>query len=369
MSKHVRQSKPARHGNQWQIRWTDETGHRRSETWSNYEDAEHALVTHKLHVMEIRRGLRVRPPKSRGFEELCRQWLEIRTVKKRTPKDDTSIIRVHLRPTFGHLDIDQITAERIDIFSAALSAKRAPQTVRNILILLGAMLRQAVEWGWLLGVPKIHLPRVRLFPADCKWLRTIDERDQFLRAAQNHALQVVYPMYATAVHTGMRAGELAGLQWQDIDFDRRLITVQRSYGGPTKSGDIRRIPIGDGLFPILREWRLACGNRLAFPNTAGQMWDPRGRIFKTVFQKVLQLGGFPPKHITFHSLRHTFASHFVMNGGDLEGLQQILGHKDSKMTQRYAHWRPDAFDKYRGIMGPVKCGDSVVVEMRKKEEA
>lgn len=369
MSKHVRQSKPTKHGKRWQIRWIDETGRRRSETWGNYEDAEHALVAHKFHVMEVRRGLRVRPPKSHCFEELCRQWLKVRTVKKRTPKDDISIIGVHLRPAFGHLDIDQITSERIDVFSAALSAKRAPQTARNILILLGAMLRQAVEWGWLLGIPKIQLPRVRLFPTDYKWLRTVEERDQFLRAAKLHELPVVFPMYATAIHTGMRAGELAGLYWSDLDFTHRLITVQRSYYGPTKAGDVRRIPIGDGLLPILKEWRLACGNRLVFPNSAGQMWYQSGRIFRTVFHKVLQLGGFPPKYITFHSLRHTFASHFVMNGGDLEGLQKILGHKDSKMTQRYAHWRPDAFDKYRGIMGPVKCSDGGVVEMRKKEEA
>jgi integrase len=369
MSKHIRQSKPAKRGKRWQIRWIDENGKRRSQTWDNYEDAEHALATHKLQVMEVRRGLRVRPPKGRSFEELCQRWLEVRTTRKRTRKDDTSIIGVHLRPTFGRLDIAQITSEHIDLFSAALSAKRAPQTVRNVLILLGAMLRQAVEWGWLQFVPRIQLPRVRLFESAYRWLRTEDERDQFLRAAKLYHLPVVYHMYATAVHTGMRAGELAGLRWQDVDLNRRIITVQRSYDGPTKAGDIRHIPIGDGLLPILREWRLACGNRFVFPNAAGQMWDPRGRIFKTMFHKVLQLGGFPPKYITFHSLRHTFASHFVMNGGDLEGLQQILGHKDSKMTQRYAHWRPDAFDKYRGIMGPVKCGDGEVVEMRKKEEA
>lgn len=346
----------------------DEIGRRRSEVYDDYKDAEYALLARKMEVEQIRRGLRVRPPESRTFDELANGWLETRTPKKRTRKDDESITRVHLLPAFSELKISDVTAERIAVFQADLIASKAPQTARNILVLLGGMLRQAVEWGWIEKEPKIRLPRVRYFSGDYRWLKTTEEREHFLLAAKAHHWPVVFPMYATAIYTGMRAGELAGLSWEDISFERRLITVQRSYGGLTKSGEVRRVPILDELLPILKEWKLASGSkRLAFPNNKGRMWDQSGRIFQEVLHSVLQRGGFPLKYITFHSLRHTFASHWVMNGGDPYALQEILGHKDSKMTKRYAHLRPDAYQKYWGIMGPAKCREDKIVEMHKEE--
>jgi hypothetical protein len=67
-----------------------------------------------------------------------------------------------------------------------------------------------------------------------------------------------------AVFTGMRAGELGGLRWDDVDFDKRLVTVQRSFDGPTKAGDVRYVPILDALLPVLRAWRLRCGGGFVF---------------------------------------------------------------------------------------------------------
>ena len=159
-------SKPIKHGKKWQVRWTDETGRRRSEVYANYKDAEYALNAHKAEVEDIRRGFKVRPPRDRSFEELCTKWMETRAQMKRNPQDDASIMRVHLTPTFGDLTLRMITAEKIAVFSADLSASKAPQTVRNILNLLGAMLRQANEWGWIDTVPKIRKPKVRLFGVD-----------------------------------------------------------------------------------------------------------------------------------------------------------------------------------------------------------
>lgn len=359
MSRRIRNSRPIKHGKKWQIRWTDEIGKRRSEVYSSYEDAEFALMSRKLETEQIVRGLVLRPSKGRTFDELSQKWLAVRTSQKRSPKDDISIISAHLSPAFSKLELEEITSEKIALFSADLMAVKAPRTVRNIITLLGAMLNQAIDWGWLTKAPTIRRPRVRRFDCDYRWLRSVEERDRFLTTAKTHQWSVTYPMYATAIYTGMRAGELAGLQWDDIIFERRIITVQRSYSKPTKAGDVRYVPILDKLLPILKSWKLACKpNRLVFPNNNGRMWDQSGRIYREVLHNVLNGGEFPPKYITFHSLRHTFASHWVMNGGDLYALQAILGHKDPKMTQRYAHLKPDAFQKYWQIMGPVKCQGS-----------
>jgi integrase len=140
--------------------------------------------------------------------------------------------------------------------------------------------------------------------------------------------------YATAIFTGMRAGEIAALEWSDVDLDRRLITVQRSFDGPTKSDRVRYVPILDPLLPVLRAWRLRHPGRLVFTNIAGTMFGSSARIFQEVLHRVLDAAQLPKvqrngkerPYVRFHDLRHTFASHWAMKGGDLFKLQKILGH-------------------------------------------
>jgi integrase len=199
-------------------------------------------------------------------------------------------------------------------------------------------------------LPRIKKPSVRMFSTDYRYLRTDAERDMFLRAARDEG-GLVFTLYATAVFTGMRAGELAGIRWDDIDFDKRLITVQRSFTGPTKAGDVRYVPILDALLPLLRTWRLRCAGTIVFPNRDGRMLQPSGRVFQEVLHRVLACTELPKRdrrgksrpYVTFHDLRHTFASQWMMAGGDLFKLQKILGHKSSQMTLRYAHLTPHAF--------------------------
>jgi integrase len=158
-------------------------------------------------------------------------------------------------------------------------------------------------------------------------------------------------MYATAVYAGLRAGELAALEWSDVDFDRRLVTVQRSFSGPTKSDKVRYVPILDALLLLLREWRMRHPGVLVFTNRDGNMHRESGRIFQEVLHRVLDRAGFPRmtradkvrSYMVFHGLRHTFASHWVMKGGDIFKLQRILRHQSIQMTMRYAHLAPDAF--------------------------
>jgi integrase len=347
-----------KHGKKWRIRWFDENGKRQSQVYDDYKDAEFALKAHQTEVEEIRRGFKVRPPKDRTFEELAKKWMVTRAAVKRAPKHDESLLRVHLSPTFGELTLKQITAEKIAVFSAELSARRAPQTVKHCLNLLGAMLRQAQEWGWTETLPRIRKPKVHLFGKDYRWLRTREEIDGFLAAAKEldanrryykevgrYETVPIFPLYATAIYTGMRAGELAGLKWSDVSFERRLITVQRSFNGPTKAGDVRHVPIIDVLLPILKAWKLECGSKsLVFPNVAGEMMDPKSRHFSEFLRKTLIQAGLDARHVHFHGLRHTFASHWVLNGGDLFRLQKILGHGSAQMTQRYAHLSPAAYE-------------------------
>jgi integrase len=220
------------------------------------------------------------------------------------------------------------------------------------------MLHVAVDLGWLVKMPHIRKPRVRLISSDYSYLRTETEISDVLTAAREEG-EAVFTLYATAIYTGMRAGELAGLQWPDVDFDRRLITVQRSFDGPTKAEDVRYVPILDPLLPVLRAWRLRSPGRYVFTTRRGTMLQPSAPIFQEVLHRVLDRAGlrrFERKgrmrsYIVFHDLRHTMASHWVANGGDLFRLQKILGHKSIQMTQRYAHLAPSLFTSDYGRLG------------------
>jgi integrase len=266
------------------------------------------------------------------------------------------MIERHLRPSFGRLPLTSLDVSRVDAF-VARRAHLSPKTVHNHLTLLISMLRLAVDLGWLRSVPRIKKPKIVL-DADYRYLRSDQEIADFLRAAQAED-EHVYVMYSMAVYTGLRAGELAGLRWSDIDLKRRLITVRRSYTGATKSGRIRHVPILDPLLPLLRAWRLRHPGSLVFTNRDGRMQGKSARVFQEVLHRVLGRAGFESPvvsgkrrwYITFHGLRHTFASHWMMRGGDLFKLQKILGHSSIEMTMRYAHLAPDAFNADYGRFG------------------
>ncbi len=332
----------------WQVRWYDALGQRKSKSFDSYNDAQRA--THRLmsEVHDAKQGLVPAPPPKKTFADLTESWMTTRALHKRSIDSDVSRLRAHLTPAFGKLDLQEITYARIEAFKAE-RAGMAPQSLRHLLILLGSMLKHAHRLGWLPLLPPIDKPRVRVNGNDFEYLRTTEEVHRFLRAAKDEGVDA-YTLYTTAVYTGMRQGELAALRWECINLEQGLITVSRSFDGPTKAGDVRYVPIMNVLLPVLRAWRLQCPGPLVFPNTKGAMNQPKDRIFCERFKKVLDAAGFErpeggrrAHYIRFHDLRHTFASHWMMAGGDLFKLQKILGHKSTELTLRYAHLSPTAF--------------------------
>lgn len=368
-------AKPVKFRDKWRIRWMDANGDRKSAVYDTFKEASFQLAKREAEAEEIRRGLRDAPPEEKRFSDLIDYWMEKRAIHKRSRGDDESIIRCHLRPAFGTLALREIDVEKIDAYKA-IRAHLSPKTVANHLTLLGTMLRVAVDLNWLIKPPRAAKPKVRAFAADYRYLRADEEIGRFLRAAREDG-QDAFVLYATAVYTGMRAGELAGLTWSCVDFGRGLITVQASFDGPTKAGDVRYVPILDVLAPVLKAWRLRCPGSLVFPNRDGGMLIESARIFQERFHRVLDAAGFPrpsarkrEKHyINFHCLRHTFASHWVMRGGDLFKLQKILGHKSVEMTMRYAHLAPAAFaadrDRFAGLETGLELQSNVVPLVRR----
>jgi integrase len=351
---------PRKHYGKWSARWYDENGVRHRKNFDDHRVAKAFEERMKADVAEVRRGLRDPAPPRKTFDELADRWLDVYAARKRSKRDDESILR-QLRPFFAGVPLRDITVELVERYVSERPAL-SDKTIANHLTLLVAMLNRARALGWIVRVPEIKKPRVRVHRHDFRYLRTQDEIDRFLLAAPEQG-EVVFAMYAAALWSGAREGELAGLEWGDVDFDKRLITIQRSFDGPTKSDDVRHVPILDPLLVVLRRWRLACPGRIVFPNEAGRMHTPSARMFQEVLHRVLATAGFTEtvsaagkirRYITFHGLRHTFASHYVMHGGDLFRLQRILGHKTVQMTMRYAHLAPHAFrDDYARLSSKV----------------
>ncbi len=196
----------------YEIRWVDINGDRKKLRFDSKEDANRELKRIRIEIEDIRAGLKDRPPPDKTFNELCDYWLAQVAPLKRSGKHDVSIIRAHLRPFFGPMllrTIGQEAARRFHKSRQHLNIK----TVHNQLTLLISMLRVAGpdELKWIDRVPRIKKPKVRLFNRDYKYLRTPDEVRRLLFAAREEG-EVIFALYATAVYTGMRAGELAGLR-------------------------------------------------------------------------------------------------------------------------------------------------------------
>ncbi|MCP4604390.1 MAG: site-specific integrase [Proteobacteria bacterium] len=366
-------ARPTKFRGKWRIRWVDALGKRRSEIYEDHNDAKFKLKQHELEKEEVRRGLRSLCNPDKKFAALCKYWLKSRALQKRSYLHDVSIIRAHLRPFFGKMKISDISPVTVNEFVTTRSHLNK-KTVHNHLTLLISMLNAARDdLGWLVKVPKIRKPKVPKVNPNYRYLRTEEEIIRFLLTAKNTD-DMAYMLYVTAINTGMRAGELAGLHWSDVDFSKRLIKVQRSFDGPTKSGETRYVPILDSLLQPLKEWRLRHPGKLVFSNQRGKQLQPSQRIFQETLKRVLDQAGFERVkrngktrwYVTFHDLRHTFASFWVMNSGDIFKLQKILGHQSLEMTMRYAHLSPDAFaGDYGRFGGALNTGNDITLLKKK----
>jgi integrase len=367
-------AKPVKHGDKWRVRWVDEKRERQSAVFDDYKSAQTALCRRQIEIEEIRRGVRNPAPPDKTLNDLCDYWLEKRAPRKRSGKDDKSIIK-QLRVALGGKKLRDIGVEDGDDYLLDRD-HLSEKTLANHITLLITMMRTATTFKvpWLLNVPKFNKPKIALFSRDYHWLRSDEEIRRFLASARDDG-EHVFVLFAMAIYTGMRAGELAALEWSLVDFDRRIIAVHGSFDGPTKSNRVRYVPILDPLLPILRAWRLRHPGRLVFTNRDGAMLAPSSRIYQEVLHRVLAAAKFPlverggktRPYIRFHDLRHTFASHWAMRGGDMFKLQRILGHQSVQMTMRYAHLAPDAFkDDYGRLGAPIAVAGGEVVELKKQ---
>jgi len=155
-------------------------------------------------------------------------------------------------------------------------------------------------------------------------------------------LNVAYTIGALA---GLRTGEVFALKWAHVDLAARRIHVRESVAGPLKDKDSRVVPILDPLLPILSEWELKTdGAKLVIPpmRRDGETINKHtpGNYLRSTLEKLgLARAGLG----WYECTRHTFASQWVLSGGSIEKLKEMMGHYSVIVTEGYAHLRPDLF--------------------------
>ena len=278
---------------------------------------------------------------------------------------------------------DMSRADCRTLITACREKKLGAKTIANVSRTVSSVLTQAVEDGILAANPAFRLGRYYRHDgepkADIRPL-TRDEAALFLSAAREHAA-AEYSLFLCALRTGMRLGELLGLQWGDVDFHGRFIEVRRNLvaGRLTtpKSGKNRRVDLSTQLADTLKtlltsrkaealkkgwgrvpEW--------VFCNENGGAMDG-DNLRHRVFYKTLAKAGL--RRVRFHDLRHTFASLLIAQGESLAYVRDQLGHASIQLTvDTYGHLIPgtnrQAVDRLDDatIRNPAATGDTTAAQ-------
>jgi len=182
-------------------------------------------------------------------------------------------------------------------------------------------------------------------------------------AAQPEARASYVPLLTVAVFTGLRQSELLGLQWSDIDFEQRVLTVERQwlrcreFGPPKSAAGRRRVPLADNVIAVLRQQKAeafaagrAKSDDLVFCSRRGTALSHRNVV--RAFERVRDHAGLDAT-LSFHSTRHAFASLCAHRGIDIGTLSTFMGHRDVSVTLRvYTHLfnRQRVEDTFRALM-------------------
>mgnify|MGYP000918881734 CR=1 FL=1 len=283
------------------------------------------------------------------------QWLDKSVSRRNRPstiRSYTSHVHVHLLPALGKKSLARLTPDDVEAFmKEKQEAGMTAATVVRIRSTLRRALAVAQKQGLVIrNVAALADPpslKTKHFEA-----LTVEQARAFLKAVRGHRMEGVFVL---AITTGLRQGELLGLQWDDIDFASKRLSVRRA---------VQRV---DGVLMMVEPKTSRSRRTLTLPplamnqlqsererqhhiaRTEGPTWNPLGLVFATnrgtpldggnvthTFQRVLLEAGLP--RIRFHDLRHTCASLLLAQGANMRVIMEQLGHSQIGLTMNtYSH--------------------------------
>lgn len=268
-----------------------------------------------------------------------------------------TICTIHIEPHVGKLRLDQVRRGELEGLKMTwLAAGTAPRTVNTRLGVAVRILSYAASDLEILdSVPKVKLMKI---PKDHPRFLGEAEAEALLQASKLHKRSDAldwYVMVLVGLRTGLRIGELRGLQWGDVDWERALINVRRTDPGlpdmdpnAPKGNRPRIVPLTPDALRVLGDWhrtaKLSKAQSWVWPGAISWLGAERYRTRSesscgTAMGRIAKAAGLD-EEVTWHTLRHTYASWLVMRNVPLSAVQELLGHASIRQTERYAHLAP-----------------------------
>ena len=250
--------------------------------------------------------------------------------RKRSWRRDEELYRLRIKEKFGNRRLNQISRQQIQLFhTEVLTSGLAPGTADHHLRFLKHAFNLAIDWGLL--TEKNPAARIPLFAVDNKVEHYLDDDqlETLLAVLRTDANRPVCQIALFLLSTGVRLNEALGATWTQIDRDNRVWRIPASN---SKSKRVRSVPLNDAALEVLAQLDTEGNFAHVFINK--ETGKPYTTIMK-VWTRLRTKAGLP--HLRLHDLRHSYASFLVNSGRTLYEVQQILGHSDSKVTERYAH--------------------------------
>ncbi|MBE6649492.1 MAG: site-specific integrase [Ruminococcaceae bacterium] len=301
------------------------------------------------------------------FKDFCVQYLEIKkpSLSPNTYNFYSKVIEEELIPMFARLKMCELRTYHIQQFVSYLATEKkrldgregkiAASTVKRYTTVLRSIVTTAYKLEYIeddigrsrrIEFPKEETKEVEAF--------TIQEVGDILNALESEPINI-RALIEVALFTGCRRGEIVGLKWADIDFEKQRISIKRSIyklsdgkareKEPKSRCSIRTISIPDRLCKTLTEYRIHQNRHIAY---LGDTWKNNDYVFTEEngyvmnphtptkqFSKFLKRHGI--RHLKFHGLRHTSATMLLANGCDIKTVSSRLGHADITTTNIYVH--------------------------------
>jgi integrase len=280
---------------------------------------------------EINRGIKEAPT----LGELWAKYLPWAKEEKKTWITDEFNYKKHLEPRFGKKRLDAIAP--IEIERMKLELKKginkngkpyAAATIKHQLVLLTRLFNLAKKWRLYVGdnpVEEVEMPKLDNHRTE---FLTEQEAINLAEVLDNWPCRDSVAFIRFTLLTGFRRSELFKLTWDNVDFERGMVTLREPKGGKTLTNNV-----SPEALDILRG--IEVSSPYVFPGKdGGQRTD-----FKGPWKKIRKAAGLP-LNFRFHGLRHNFGSTLASAGVDLQVIQKLLGHKDYRTTLRYAHLSP-----------------------------
>ena len=380
----------------WVVDYVDQAGKRRLKTFAKKKAADNFAATANV---EIRAGVHTADSASITVAEAGRLWVDTaeRGSPGREPLERATVtayrqhLKLHIEPYLGNLKLSQLSAPMVREFEDKLARgvmpagaepqPRSPVMVRKVRVSLSSLLSDAQERGLVSRNVVRELRRNRKRGAERQAEKRqrgkltvgvdIPTREE-IKAIVEAAKGRWRPILLTAIFTGLRASELRGLRWADVDLEKRELHVRQradrysKIGKPKSDAGERTVPLTPIVVNTLREWKLACPKSdlgLVFPTTGGLVEHHKNIIERGLIPTLIAAAvavdgtgddGRPTrlaKYPGLHALRHFYASWCINRRADggLElppkVVQERLGHSSIMMTMDvYGHLFPRGDD-------------------------